>query len=158
MDEAKRATLGEGNLKSLDFIVYGRPGARLLIDVKGRRYPGGPSNRPRRVWETWSTFEDVAGMRQWLTLFGPGYTGLLVFTYQLEPHILLPADTADLFTHQGRRYLFRAVDVKDYHAHMRVRSPKWATVGLSKVAFGRLVRPLNDFLTSDVAETEAAPF
>ena len=41
VDESRRAMLGDERVKSLDFIVYGERQARLLIDVKGRRYPGG---------------------------------------------------------------------------------------------------------------------
>ncbi|MFL5243819.1 MAG: HYExAFE family protein, partial [Gemmataceae bacterium] len=38
VDETRRAVLGETRVKNLDFIVYGEPDARLLIDVKGRRF------------------------------------------------------------------------------------------------------------------------
>src|SRR5580692_2022482 len=98
VDESRRATLGETPIKSLDFIVYGADGARLLVDVKGRRFPGGPAGKPRRVWECWSTLEDVSGLERWAELFGPGYRGLLVFAYQLLPEVMLPEETADLWT------------------------------------------------------------
>ena len=45
-------------------------GSRLLIDVKGRRFPMGPEHKPRRVWECWSTREDVDGLESWVRLFG----------------------------------------------------------------------------------------
>src|SRR5437868_5004877 len=51
VDETRRAMLGDLRVKSLDFIVHGPGGARLLVDVKGRRFPTGPGQRPRRVWE-----------------------------------------------------------------------------------------------------------
>src|SRR5713226_2722006 len=50
VDETRRSMLGEERIKSLDFIVYGERGARLLVDVKGRRFPSGIKH-PRRVWE-----------------------------------------------------------------------------------------------------------
>jgi hypothetical protein len=145
VDETRRAMLGDSRVKSLDFIVYGRCGSRLLVDVKGRRFPGGPPERPRRVWECWSTQEDIDGLQRWPALFGPGYQGLLVFTYQLSPAVELPDDTEDLWIWRGRRYLFRAVEVGDYRRHMRVRSPKWGTVGLPRAVFRKLVRPLHHF-------------
>src|SRR5438067_2258594 len=36
VDETRRSRLGETPVKSLDFIVYGESGSRLLVDVKGR--------------------------------------------------------------------------------------------------------------------------
>jgi hypothetical protein len=43
------------------------------------------------------------------------------------------------------------VRVEDYREQMRVRSPKWGTVGLPSAAFRELVRPFRHFL--DVAES-----
>src|SRR6202035_2748406 len=73
VDETRRAVLGDERVKNLDFIVYGARQARLLVDVKGRRFPSGPPERPRRVWECWSTQDDIDGLLRWTTLFGPGY-------------------------------------------------------------------------------------
>ena len=49
VDETRRSMLGEERVKSLDFIVHGDGGSRLLVDVKGRRFPGGTAERPRNV-------------------------------------------------------------------------------------------------------------
>src|SRR5881409_2025821 len=65
VDETRRAMLGETRVKSLDFIVYGERCSRLLVDVKGRRYPGGKEGRWRRVWESWSDREDIDGLTRW---------------------------------------------------------------------------------------------
>ena len=62
------------------------------------------------------------------------------------PSVAVPDDTEDLWTWRGRRYLLRGVDAADYRLHMRVRSPKWATVALPGAVFRSLVRPLHDFL------------
>ena len=83
----------------------------------------------------------VTGVELSLEIAGPGYRGLLVFAYHLHPSVELTAQTPDLYTCRGRRYLFRAVDVDDYREHMRVRSPKWGTVGLAKGTFEKIVRP-----------------
>jgi hypothetical protein len=149
IDEKRRAPLGDTRLKSLDFIVFGR-GTRLLVDVKGRRFPAGPPRRPRRVWECWSTRDDVEGLGRWADLSGPGYQGVLVFTYHVLPVVALPDDTPDLWAWHGRRYLLRAVAIDDYRVHMRTRSTRWDTVALPTAAYRELVRPLQHF-------TRAAP-
>jgi hypothetical protein len=157
VDETRRAPLGGTPVKSLDFIVHGGGDARLLVDVKGRRFPAGPPAKPRRVWECWSTREDVEGLERWARLFGPGYQGLLVFTYHLAPAVGVPDDTEDLWTWRGRRYLLRAVAADDYRRHMRVRSPKWDTVDLPRAEFRSLVRPLHHFTRPTAAAPQECP-
>lgn len=145
VDETRRTMLGETPVKNLDFIVHGPDGARLLVDVKGRRFPTGARAHPRRVWECWSTREDVSGLERWAETFGPGYQGLLVFAYQLAAEVMLPEETDDLWTWRGRRYLLRAVAVEEYRRHLRVRSPRWDTVALPNAVFRRIVRPFYHF-------------
>jgi hypothetical protein len=41
---------------------------------------------------------------------------------------------------------------------MRVRSPRWGTVGLPRAAFRELVRPLHDFTHGPQAVEEECPF
>src|SRR5205085_12595635 len=65
VDETRRALWGKTSDKNLDFIVLGRSGVRLLVDVKGRQFPGGPVGRERYVWENWSRQEDLSGMASW---------------------------------------------------------------------------------------------
>ncbi len=146
VDETRRPMLGDTPVKSLDFIVFGESGSRLVVDVKGRRFPGGSPSKPRRVWECWSTRDDIDGLQRWVDLWGPGYRGLLVFSYHILPSVELPADTEDLWTWRGKRYLLRAVEVNEYRAQMRVRSPKWGTVSLPGAAYRELVQPLSRFL------------
>jgi hypothetical protein len=150
VDETRRSMLGEARVKSLDFIVCGEGGVRLLVDVKGRRYPTGAPGKARRVWECWSTQEDIDGLARWEGLFGPGYQGLLVFAYQVLPEVELPDDTEDLWTWRGRRYLLRAVTAADYRQHLRVRSPRWGTVTMPRPVFRQLVRPFYHFTRGEV--------
>jgi hypothetical protein len=157
VDESRRSLANEMPIKSLDFLVFGPEGVRLVVDVKGRRFPGGPPSRPRRVWECWSFRDDIDGLERWADLAGPDYRGLLVFAYLLHPSIELAADTPDLFAFRGKRYLFRAIDVSDYREHMRVRSPSWQTVTLPREAFRALVRPMRDFLRPCATSSEV-PF
>lgn len=147
VDEAHRSTLDDETVKSLDFVVYGADGTKLLVDVKGRRFPGGPKDRPRRVWETWSTRDDIDGLDRWTERFGRGYLGLLVFIYRIGPTVLLPLGTPDLWAWRDRFYLLRAVTVQDYRRHMRTRSPRWGTVMLPTAAFREVVRPFRDFVS-----------
>src|SRR5581483_1177210 len=98
VDETRRSLLGRDRVKSLDFIVHGERDARLLVDVKGRRFPGGSAPRLRHVWECWSTQEDIRDLERWQALFGPGYQSLLLFTYELQACVDLPEDTDDLWT------------------------------------------------------------
>lgn len=146
VDETRRSFLGEQSIKSLDFVVYGQDGTGFLVDVKGRRYPGGTPERPRRVWESWSTREDVIGLKRWCEVFGPRYVGLLVFAYHVQPGCPDLPDDADLWTWHERRYVLRAVEVTEYARAMRVRSPRWDTVCLPVAAMHRLARPLYEFL------------
>jgi hypothetical protein len=158
VDETRRAVLGDVPLKSLDFVVYGESGARLLVDVKGRRFPVGPEDRPRHVWESWSTADDVRGLQNWTRVFGDGYQGLLVFIYHVLPLVEMGDDTEDLWFFRGKRYLLRAVSVDQYQAHMHVRSPKWKTVGLPRSAFGKVVRPFSHFTQPGAAVLADCPF
>ena len=125
VDEKKRSFLDDTPVKNLDFVVLGSGGARLLVDVKGRRFPGGPPEKQRRVWENWSTQEDIRGLTSWMRLFGPGYLGLFVFMYRIGPDEILAEDMGDLglWTWHETRYRLLAVPVDDYCRHMHVRSP-----------------------------------
>jgi hypothetical protein len=143
VDEARRFQFGAASVKNFDFRIFGAEGARLVVDVKGRRYPSGA--KPRRVWDCWSTQDDVDGLARWAELSGPGWRGLFVFVYHILPTVELPDDTEDLWTWHGRHYLLRAVDVADYRQHMRVRSPRWRTVTLPRAVFRDVVKPVNHF-------------
>ena len=145
VDEAHRSILADATVKSLDFLVYGPCGAKLLVDVKGRRFPGGPPDAPRHVWESWSTRDDIDGLERWTERFGADYVPLLVFVYKIAPSVRLPANTPDLWSWRGRNWLMRAVSVSVYRRLMRPRSPKWRTVALPAAAFRTVVRPFQEF-------------
>jgi hypothetical protein len=145
VDEQRRATLGDGPVKSLDFIVYGLKGARFLIDVKGRKFPGKSGNKPRTNWECWSTRGDVDGLRRWQEIFGPGYEGAFVFMYELGDGVVVAKETPDQWVWRDQPYLLRAVLVDDFARNMRVRSPKWDTVHLPVAAYRQVVKPLWEY-------------
>jgi hypothetical protein len=141
VDETRRACLGDTPVKNLDFIVLGVSGSRLLVDVKGRQFPGGSPDKPRYTWECWSTQEDIDGLTNWTRLFGPDYLALFVFMYRIQATITLEDDPPDRFEFRGENYLLRAVTLDDYRRHMKVRSPKWGTVGLPNAVYRDLARP-----------------
>jgi hypothetical protein len=145
VDESRRSSLDDEPVKSIDFIVYGHGGARLLVDVKGRKFPGGKPGRLRYTWQNWVEREDVEGLERWAASFGPEYRGVLVFAYYVLPDVELRRGTADVWVWKGRRYLMRAVPVGEYRRHMRARSPRWGTVHLPTAIFREIVRPLRDF-------------
>jgi hypothetical protein len=158
VDETRRSLAGAVRLKSLDFIVHGPGQQRLLVDVKGRRYPAGSETKPRRVWECWSTLEDIQGLALWERKFGPGSQGLLVFAYHIAPSVCLPDDTDDLFAFRGRRYLMRAIAVLDYQMHMRTRSTRWGTVTLPRQAFKDHVQAFRAFSVGPQALSQESLF
>lgn len=149
--ESRRSYLDAAEVKSPDFLVVGEDDARLVVDVKGRKFPGGPAGSPRKMWENWSTREDIDGLARWAVRLGDGFRGVLAFVYEVLPTVALPADTPDLFAHRDRLYLARGVGVDDYRDHMTTRSPRWGTVHLPADAFRRLVKPFSWFLDRRVA-------
>ncbi|QEL18950.1 HYExAFE family protein [Limnoglobus roseus] len=146
VDEANRSMLGDADVKSLDFIIVGPNDAKLVVDVKGRKFPGGSAERPIMTWQNWTTLEDIDGLERWAKVLGPDYRGVLAFAYEIQPPFVLPNDTRDLFAFRGQTFLMRAVEVSAYREHMRRRSPKWGTVGLPVAAFRKIIRPFIEFL------------
>jgi len=157
VDETRRACLGDTPVKNLDFIVLGPTGARLLVDVKGRQFPGGAADKPRYTWESWSTQEDIDGLGSWSRLFGPDYVALFAFTYRILPAVTLDANTPDLWEFRGERYLLRAVTLDEYREHVRVRSPKWGTVMVPGAVFRRLARPFRYYTHERPSATGELP-
>ncbi|MGL6095456.1 MAG: HYExAFE family protein [Fimbriiglobus sp.] len=146
VDEAKRSLLEDGPVKSVDFIVVGPQDAKLVVDVKGRRFPGGPAESPRFVWQNWCEHNDIDGLGRWACHFGPDFRGVLAFVYHIGPPFRLPTGTPDVFAFREQTYLMRAADAVTYRQRMRPRSRRWDTVHLPTAAFREVVRPFSDFL------------
>jgi hypothetical protein len=147
VDETRRSyEEGDASIKSVDFVVQGKLGERYVVDVKGRRFPGGTKEQPKRTWECWATRQDVIDARRWAAQFGANYQALFVFSYYIVS-AQMPAHNRDtLWSWQDKHYILRAVPVNEYAQAMRVRSNKWGTVYLQTADFHRLVRPLQDYL------------
>jgi len=146
VDEARRSYLDSDSVKSPDFLVVGPRDARLVVDVKGRKFPGGTPEQPRMTWQNWCEAADVDALQRWAARLGPDYRGVLAFVYDIRPHVDLPADTPNVFAFRDRVYLMRGVLVDDYRSAMRTRSPRWGTVHLPTAAFRELVKPFSWFL------------
>ncbi|WP_439622886.1 HYExAFE family protein [Gemmata sp.] len=146
VDEARRSYLDDESIKSPDFLVVGPHDARLVVDVKGRRFPGGTAEHPRMVWQNWVEREDVTALERWAVRFGPGFRGVLAFTYHVLPCVELPEVTPDVFRFRDQVYLMRGVCAGAYRAAMKQRSPRWGTVHVPTAAFRELVKPFTHFL------------
>jgi hypothetical protein len=145
VNESKRPQAGNLALKNLDVIVspLGQK-TRWLIDVKGRRFPGG--SKQNRYWTNWSSSDDLRSMSNWESLFGEPFRGLLLFAYSIEGDVApLPAD--ELFTFRGRRYAFLGISLTLYLSAARLLSPKWRTYGLPTKRFRQLAAPFSKLLS-----------
>jgi hypothetical protein len=154
--EARRSYLDDDSVKSPDFLVVGPADARLVVDVKGRKF-GGTASKPRRIWQNWCERDSVESLERWAEHFGPGFRGVLAFVYHLAPELELPPETPDVFAFRDALYLVRGVEVTDYRAAMRTRSPSWATVHLPTAAFRKVVKPFSHFLSPAGVESKLLP-
>jgi hypothetical protein len=146
VDESKRSLLGDGSLKSLDFIVS-KPGggASWLVDVKGRRFPTA-SGEGKQYWKNWSTRDDLRSLAAWQRLFGNGFQSVLVFAYDvLGNRAPLPAE--QLFECRGALYGFVALRLEDYAFHARPISMAWDTVAMPTARFRQLAVPIETLLS-----------
>jgi hypothetical protein len=168
VDEARRARIAEGSLKSLDFIVSPDGGAPWLVDVKGRRFPSGEQ---KQYWKNWSTRDDLRSLGQWQRLFGGGQSGggalggeqvdhgrfggekfaggklgggLFVFAYRIVGD-RAPLDRDRLFEHHAGLYGFVGIRLDEYAAHARPISPRWDTVAMPTALFRQMAAPVEAF-------------
>jgi hypothetical protein len=148
VDEAKRSQLGEGSLKSLDFIVspVGAP-QRLLVDIKGRRFGTGQLGQS---WKNWTTRDDLASLARWQELFGPPFVAALVFAYEIVGE-MAPLPQPHLFAFRRRLYALVAIRLDHYASSARVISPRWGTLAMPAARFRELARPLETFLQVGLA-------
>jgi len=140
VDEAKRATFVNSRLKSFDFVVYGRTGGNLLVDVKGRRMCGRTCSNG---FQTWATEQDVNDLVEWQRVFGDGFRAVLMFVYWIDPPLL---PEPGVFEFRQRWYLMLGVELDEYRQHMRRRSARWQTVALARADFRSLARPVEYWL------------
>jgi hypothetical protein len=151
VDESRRSLMGDETLKSLDFIVSPQPAVgrssavpcSWLVDVKGRRFSSGPR---RKLWNNWSTSDDLKSLARWETLFGEQFHGLLVFAYNVDGD-LAPLSPEQMFCHRGGLYGFIAIPLDLYTAWAKRLSTKWDTVSMPTARFRELARPADHFFS-----------
>jgi len=144
VDEKKRSLIADGSLKSLDFIVSPPQGDRLLIDIKGRQFPGSERSTTAK-WNNWTPAADLKQISCWESLFGENFRGLLVFAYETDQPARFP-ELAPFFCHKERYYAFYGVWLDDYRRRTRMRSHSWETVDLSAQDYRELRFRIEDIL------------
>ncbi len=145
VDETRRALLHGASLKSMDFIVHPPGDVRLLVDVKGRRFPT-LSVSGRQLWKNWATEDDIRSLLQWEESFGTGFQAVLVFAY----HLLGPQWESchdECWTFRGRTYAFYGVSVRQYASMMNCCSPRWETVSVRAADFREIRKPIRAFFS-----------
>lgn len=163
-DASSSAPSSGGDLKSFDFVLYGRP-RNILADVKGRRVAPRRSvpttallpARPRRDrLESWVTLEDTRSLARWEALFGEGFAGAFVFVYWCDAQ---PPDGLfqEVFAFESRWYALRTVLLADYRRAMKPRSPRWGTVDVPAALWERVSEPFSaDWVDADPVTPIAA--
>ncbi|MGL6225626.1 MAG: HYExAFE family protein [Thermoguttaceae bacterium] len=147
--EHHRSVLENGeSVKNLDFIISFPGRSSFLVDIKGRKFPGGTACSG--YWRHWTTYDDLRGMARWEQLFGNHYSGLFVFAYLICGD-RSPLPYEELFRFRGREYAFLAVPFFDYLASVRLISPRWKTYAMPLSRFRSLARPLNTLLPDSVS-------
>ncbi len=144
VDEHKRATFGQTDIKSFDFLLYLPNGQIIIAEVKGRTFKG-TSLAKLASLECWVTTEDIDGLTRWQQIFGAGHQAVFVFAYKIE-NIDVDFDGRDVFDFNANRYLFFCVKLDDYRRYMKRRSPKWQTVTLPADKFRQCAVQLSKFL------------
>ncbi len=144
-EENRRSLLADGTtIKNFDFIVTVPGGLSWLVDVKGRRFPGGQKNHT--YWKQWSMFDDLVGMDAWESLFGRGFQGMFLFAY----HVVgskSPVPSEKLFVFRRRIYAFIGIRFADYVAEAKLISPRWGTYSMPVRQFRQLARPFDEMVS-----------
>lgn len=148
VDEAKKAIFAGVSIKSFDFLVYSATGPNLLVDVKGRKFPGAVPGRKRgasRAWENWITQDDAEGLREWEKVFGADFAAAIVFAYWLQG----PARRSpfgDIHVFRRNHYAFVAMPLAEYVIAARPRSPRWRTISVPSSEFSRRAQDIGALL------------
>lgn len=132
-DESKRIGTYRRSVKNFDFLLYGRSGRRIIVEVKGRTFDG-TDVVEMKGFDCWVTRDDVASLETWCHVLGPNHEAVFVFAYRVTK-VDVDFNGRDVLHCGPDRYLFLCVPLEDYRRHMKLRSPKWGTVTLSAARF-----------------------
>jgi len=143
MAERYRNPLDDGStLKNLDFVISRSVGTSWLIDVKGRKFPGGKQGG---YWKQWTTRDDLIGLQHWETMFGERFSALFVFAYLICGN-KSPLPEHQLFEYRNHLYGFIGISVADYLTEIRLLSPRWRTFAMPTERFRQLAKPFEEFM------------
>jgi len=152
VDQAQKAVFAGAKIKSFDFILYPRQGPKILADVKGRKVDSRSFLRGRGA-ESWTTHEDVSGLKAWEEVFGSEYLAAFIFAYWLTENLPKQYDNHDslvvfddVFHYQQRDYAFWVMDLSAYWLRMKQRSPKWETVYVPRKPFRESAQTFMEFV------------
>ncbi len=152
--QERRFLLPNGlTLKNFDFVVSSPDGANWIVDVKGRRFPGG--TKSPKYWKNWTTRDDLVGLLRWEEILGAGSStyrdrSLFVFAFSVVGE-KKPAAPSELFAYRGVEYAFYAVPVKTFLGEARYISPKWETYEIPARRFREIAVPAAKFFASPSA-------
>jgi hypothetical protein len=145
VDEQRRPITSWGTIKNFDFIINSA-GGNYILDIKGKLFPQESyDGKSRLYWQNWIHDNDLEGLSFWQDIFGPHFTPLIVFTYQLVyPDSIFQFD--DLFTYKEKCYGLVACNFNDYRNNALVRSAKWNVYHVKKEKFLKIIKPLRTFV------------
>lgn len=155
--QERRFDLDNGaTLKNFDYLVSDAEGVNWIVDVKGRRFPGGLHST--KYWKNWTTEDDLRGLLRWeqiLSAGGDEYCGrgAFVFAYLVTGE-RAPVPEEKIFIDRLERYAFLVVPLKTYIAEAKYISPKWKTYEIPAKRFQELAVPADVFFT---AKRESSP-
>jgi hypothetical protein len=156
VDQAKKAIFSGARVKSFDFILYPAHGRKILVDVKGRKLNRDAFNRGR-LGPSWTTIDDLDGLKCWEQVFGNDYLAAFVFAYWLvDSDLPLPLDPA-IHRFDQRDYVFIIADLAAYQLRVRPRSPRWHTVYVRAADFAQLVLPFDQFVSGRRPSNKPVP-
>ena len=147
VDQHKRNIFARNKVKSFDFIIYPSDYGLIIAEIKGRKFKG-TSLQGLKGLECWVTIEDIQGLTGWEHIFeldGNGCRAWFIIVYKFDK-IDVETDGREVYDFNGNQYIFYAVELNDYKAFMKTRSPKWQTVTLPAAKFRDLAVPLRELL------------
>ncbi|MBQ9874446.1 MAG: HYExAFE family protein [Thermoguttaceae bacterium] len=146
--QERRFLLANGStLKNFDYVVSSASGENWIVDVKGRRFPGG--DRSTKYWKNWTTRDDLVGLLRWEKILSAGGDRYLersafVFAYDVVG-AKSPVPPEKLFLSGGVPYAFFVVPVKIFLGEARFISPKWGTFEIPAKRFREVAELADEF-------------
>ncbi len=159
--QERRFLLPNGStLKNFDYLVTSATGQNWIIDVKGRRFPGGLHSP--KYWKNWTTRDDLAGLLRWEKILsgnGAEYQdrGAFVFAYLVVGE-RSPLPEERIFVDRADRYAFFVVPLKTFIAEARFISEKWNTYEIPAKRFQELALPADVFFGVTPENADASGF